>query len=394
MKRLIIPAVIVAAIATSPAIASAAGGVIAGRMLFYQNNQDYCPSTQNCDAANYVEAQYQTYQPLAELKVYVEDEAGTILGQSSTSVGGDFRIAWYRGTAPSSVRLFWRGEHKDGRFHLRTASGARFRSVTSYFAPVVGTTSASPQRRGDIRFGSATNPPAYANLYDGAWRMWHFALSYSNRMHALFTDVEIRAFGNDDSCPTSCAGGKQVSIDSNSTFVLSDRILHELGHIASELSHPWSTAADYCRDEPGSTQCGWSYQTAEWRSRSFEEGLATFLGDVAQFWFWAPDPTIGGTSREVNTACSTNESRWAQAMFQYLWDAYDDHADAGWDDADNVAYYAFIDTLASYCDGSGDHCASEGVANRDGRSASDFAYQMFELTGAHTTRERINNCVE
>ena len=69
------PLVLALASFVAAATAHAGSGVVRGRLLFYENNNDYCPSTRDCTGANYLEAQYNSYLPVSDAKVYVEKEA-------------------------------------------------------------------------------------------------------------------------------------------------------------------------------------------------------------------------------------------------------------------------------------------------------------------------------
>jgi hypothetical protein len=72
---------------------------------------------------------------------------------------------------------------------------------------------------------------------------------------------------------------------------------HEMGHIASYLSKPFSNcgAGNYPTacigvGTPGSCGGSWSIDAGEWKCLGFEEGLATFIGDVSYYWSWATGP--------------------------------------------------------------------------------------------------------
>ena len=62
-------------------------GVVSGRLRFYQNQGNYCPSTRDCSGAQYLESEYHTYQPVRDVKVYVETSGGTLIGSGSTDHG-------------------------------------------------------------------------------------------------------------------------------------------------------------------------------------------------------------------------------------------------------------------------------------------------------------------
>lgn len=50
--------------------ALAATGVVRGRLMFYQNQGNYCPATRDCTHAQYTQAQYNVANPVAHVKVY------------------------------------------------------------------------------------------------------------------------------------------------------------------------------------------------------------------------------------------------------------------------------------------------------------------------------------
>src|SRR5262249_23843091 len=138
---------------------------------------------------------------------------------------------------------------------------------------------------------------------------------------------------------------------------------------------------------------GWSLTSPEWKSASFEEGLATFFGDVANYWLYAPEPTTCLSTSYCDTSiekssgkfnCVTDEDRWALSTDRYLWDVYDtpDDYDAtpGYLDDVSVPYWQFFTTLESYPTGFGDHACDEpwkdssysSIDNFDGRDQYDF----------------------
>jgi hypothetical protein len=376
--------------------AEAASGAVFAKVLFYQNNNDYCPTTQDCTAANYLQSQYNTYQPFANAKVFMEDANGNLIGQSSVAADGYFTMNWFSSSLPSNARIYVRPFHKDDRFRFYLASGASYKFQFPTFTPINGTTlNGTAQDLGTYTLGTAASPSVYANVFDGAQRMWNDALRYSSDMVNNFNDVEIRAFGNDSECSSSCTSGTLIKLDSGATYVLSRRILHEMGHVVSSTAKAWGTNADYCYDSPGAASCGWNFTTQEWKSRSFEEGIATFFGDVTLYWYWANNPVINGVSREnQTTTCASGQSRWAESVLRYVWDVYDSHADTGWTDDTQYSYDTIVEALQKFCDGTGDHSVNEGQVNKDGRSSSDFAYNLGLINGDSTPTERARNCVD
>lgn len=190
--------------AATPAHATTSGWV-KGKITFYQNQGNYCPSTRTCTGANYLQASYQTGQPAAHTKVYVVDSSDRAIGSGVTDINGNFSIPWQSSNNANSGHFYWSFEHKDNRFNVRSGTGAQWVAWTSNISLPNGTTQATATNFGTIVWGNAASPHAVANVNDGAWRMWNYALSYSGIMNSNFTNVEIRAFN------TSRVNGRLVS---------------------------------------------------------------------------------------------------------------------------------------------------------------------------------------
>jgi hypothetical protein len=411
MRKLALRALLPLALLALSALAvpaSAADGVVKGRLRFYNNQGNYCPTDRDCTGARYLQADYNVYLPIRDVKVYAVASDGAVLGSGTTDANGNYTISWFAWTLATSVTgsVEWYGEHKDGRFSLRNASGGRYVFWTSNVTLRSGTTSRSPQDLGTRTWGSATAPHALANLYDGALRTWRDSLSASSRMVADFTNVEIWAF-DDDPCDTSCANGglKRVTIDSTgSAFTPQARIMHELGHIASHLAKPRTACSDYGRDGGDS----WNQTSAEWACASFEEGLATFFGDRAVYWASSPQPSTcnsagtcslsnRSTEASTGTSCVSGENRWALTVNRYLRDLYDTRNEA--QDTNSASFATFFDTLDRFGGGVGNRDVNEPWADflmalddLDGRSARDFRSHFESLTGADTASNFVNNC--
>src|SRR5690606_18517219 len=92
---------------------------------------------------------------------------------------------------------------------------------------------------------------------------------------------------------------RRVQLDSAAGFAPQARVMHELGHIASYVTHPWQFTRDYTwapSSPPGAPEPGaagkWQFTTAEWGVSGFEEAFATHYGSVA---FWN-DNSVNPTS--------------------------------------------------------------------------------------------------
>lgn len=395
-----------------PEQAAASYGWVSGRLMFYNNQGNYCANDgRSCSGTRYPQSQFNVNMPIRDVKVYVRNSGNQIIGQGITDSSGNFTLFWYNpGWGNITGNITWHGEHKDGRFAIRTSSGGTWVWWTSSRTLVNGTTTSF----GTQVWGNSSSPNSLANLYDGAVRMWRDALDYSNRMRAYFTNVQIRAY--DSSCPTSCATGsnKRILIDSaTSAYRPQGRVLHEMGHIASYVSHPNQRRrvfVDYTRDGVN----GWNMRSAEYAGPSFEEGLATFYGDVALYWHWNPEPysclSSGPCARTTNnnvetstgtrSVCAAGEERWALTTVRYLRDVYDSTS-GEWFDDDSEPYYNFFDSVNRFSNGFDNRDKDEPwaqilwityVDDRDGRSARDFRAHIEAHAGISTYFEFSRNC--
>jgi hypothetical protein len=399
----------------SEANAQIYSGVVTGTLRFYQNQGNYCPTTRDCSGAQYLESEYHTYQPVRDVKVYVETSAGSLIGSGSTDENGDFTITWIQlWSYTSAARVYFTGAHKDNRFRFQTPSGGTHKYQTSNFTLTNGGT----LDIGTRNWGSSSDPKEMVNAYDGAVSMWKNSLEKSNRMKNNFNDVVIYAFSDTEpnSCGTSCASGTRndIQLDDDAAYKPQARVMHEMGHIASYVASPRSRPSNnYCYPNDTGSGCTWSFTTAEWRSSSFEEGLATFISDSAFYYWWANDPrtcnstgACSGTSSEIETSkgsssnCATDEGRWALTTIRYLWDIYDGVDDPDFSDTVRRERYEVIDTLAAFPSGFDDHEKNEPfdsswtVDNRDGHSGYDFYYNQKynHSAGIDSYTLRQNNC--
>ncbi len=391
--------------------AEAAGGVITGDLRFFQAQENYCPNSRNCVGSMYTQSDFNVYAPIADIKIYLEDASGNVIGQSTTNSSGQFTLSWYSPGLPAQVTLEWRSEHKDGRFAIRTPSAGALYMGWWSFTPVDGTTVLSPQNIGTGNWGTSGTPNQILNAYDGARRMWHYSLQYSNRMVTNFTGIDIRAFSNSGplgTCSSSCAGGTTVQLDAQSdTYRMPQgRILHELGHIARVLSRDWLWVSNYNFN----SQPGWTLGSDEHKVDAFEEGLATFFGDVAFYWSNAVEPHTCITAAACNTgsfnletsrstSCSDpDDYRRAISVDRYLWDIYDTTQDGANSESISQNYSTFFDALASYPSGYGDGQHNEPFSSPtviddfDGRSALDFSNNYFAFTSVNEWSALSQNC--
>jgi hypothetical protein len=409
MRSLVLSTALITAFAGT---ASASSGYVRARVQFFQNQGGYCPTSRDCTGARYLASQFHTYLPIGDTRIWIRrDSDGTVIGQGSTDADGYFTIRWSDPSSSGSVAatFAWQAEHKDGRFAVRNADGLTFRMSSSPFLLTSGTTAGAPTELGNRRWGTSSSPHAIANVYEGATRMWN-VLKSSNRMLGAFTDVEILAFDS-ARCGTSCASGKTIVLDDNAAYAPQARVMHEMGHVASTLSNKNQTRSlppnIYCFID--TANCGWSLNSQEWQAAAFEEGLATFYGDVALYTAAATAPhtcyasaaPCGTGTFNVETSsrssCATGESRWALSTVRYLRDAYDDGVDYTGETL-SAPYHAFFDTVHAFDEGTWEDQKEEywnadysALDDKDGRSAHDFR-DVWIPWGTDSTTQYQGNC--
>jgi hypothetical protein len=417
MKRYILLVTVILGAFLSASRANAAGGVIRGTMLFYQNQGGFCPSGRNCTGATYLQSEFNTGVKIGDIKVYVRDQNSAIIGQGTTDWAGNFTVSWFRATMPTSATVEWASEHKDTRYRITTPDGVYLYRGIWNISLVDGTTALAPQNLGGAIWGWSGAPDQVLNAYDGAWKMWNYALLYSLRMTNYFTNVQIRAFSNTvpAQCPTSCALNGVVQLDTGAAFAPQARVMHEMGHIARERSRQWTPVTYYAY--PATTSGGsWSLNTQEWLAPAFEEGIATFIADVALYWYNAPAPhtcfasaaacPTGNFNTETSDPagfCTTaSQVRWPLSQVRYLWDNYDTQNDGvNYGESIQRPYSEFFEVLANYTSGYGDHHSDEPylpggstIDDLDGRSALDFSFYNNSLYGLIDFSSWGPNCAQ
>lgn len=411
-------AVLVALASLLPSSAFAAGrqGWVDGTLRFYNNQGNFCPTSRSCSGAQYLQSEFNSILPIRNVKVRLK--WGTlVVGQGVTDQLGVFNFQY---TIPSdsthTLVLETFLEEANGRFQVYDGDETtrRLYSNISYSALDSGGS------LGTFTWGSSSSPNPHANIYDSAWRTWYKAFSYSGLMNSYFTGVKIFAF-NATACPTSCASGddKEVIIDSVwSAYAPMGRTMHELGHIASDLASPgqsFKAVANYCypnTSPPPGGNCGWSETSSEWGSDQFEEGLATFLGMVAIYWGWNPEPhhcLLSGAACannsfdiEDSSGCTSADKREPLQVVRYLWDLYDTSVEGTWDTT-NEGYGWFFSAVNDFKGGSSDQYGNRGknepynssgsVDDYDGRSAYDFYFIWEDLHSNNAYSVRSNNCL-
>lgn len=414
MKRAYLSLTILVLLVLIPCTAFAASGYVSGTLKFWNKQGNYCPNTRNCTGATYPQSQYDNAQPVKEVQVQVLDNTWAVLGEGTSDTSGNFKIYWYRSTLPPSGMILWKARQKDSRWQIVSAStGGIYVNWTGTFTLINGTTYSNPQNVGTFVWGSSASPNHVANLYDGAWRQWNYALSGSGHLSANMTNVTIRAFDN-TTCPSSCSRGwfNDILIDSpQAALTPQGRIMHEMGHFAVYVAKPYNPAMGY--DYPNQCRyCGtWGPTTQEWQSAAFEEGIASFFATAAMYSAANPNPTdclsagyceLWWNNIETSTgwgSCSAGEDRWPLSHERYLWDVYDSVVDGNYSDTISVPFWYFISSLLNYPTGTNDQQHDEpwnasysAIDDYDGRSSGDFYYNFYVRFGIDTAYQVVSNC--
>lgn len=408
-----------AVIAAAPASAHAAAGTATGTIQHFNRMGNFCPTTRDCTGAKYPQSQFNVYRPIRHVKVYVRDQASTIIGQGITDGAGAFSVSWYSPALPTAIHFTWHAEQKDNRFTLYDAAGATWVFWTHGVTPVDGGTTAF----GTKSWGTSGSPHDITNWYDGAHREWWDSLWWSTRQTALFNNVSVYLASTD--CPTSCANGdsNQVWMDPGSAYAPHERIMHELGHIASDRGHDggnyWQMA-DYCWPGTGGSCDGWSQTSAEWWQTGMEEATASTYASFGLYSANAVAPhdcyasqaacatSLYNLETSTGTACAANENRRQLTLARTFWDLYDSHVDTagGFTDSASTSIDNMVQAFARFPNGRSDRQKNEGWGcfiieelwscwpdNRDARNMDDYRQHYFEQTGATGSSQLRMNCL-
>lgn len=432
MKRCLAALATLGFLMSVPSLAMAFGGTVTGRFFVWQNQGNFCPASLSpCVGARYLWTEYNTYVPVrdARFKVALWSDWSQIVGAGNSDANGNITINWYHPSISNpQVVILTTSTHSSFRFSIQDFVGNYWVSWAGPFTITNGATFSA----GNLGWGSPGNPSPNMNVYDGAWRMWNDSLVYSNRMVNSFTSVVIQAFEpavqppSGPWCGTSCASGstKTIRLDANAAYQPQARIMHECGHIASYLSRDWTFTGDtYCYPNTscGSTIGSWSLGNPSWGNTAFEEGLATFFGDVALYWANAgtnvqtclSTGACSGFNVETHTAgtnCASTRTRYPLSVDSYLRDLYDSNNESAtgtsstcptctYTDLFNIAFYNFFDTLAAYPTGTGlnqnnEHwnSAMTSIDNVDGRGAASFQKNLETYLAVFSSNTRALNC--
>lgn len=421
----IIAVVCLTALATTGTVqAQWTSGQVTGQLRFWNRLGNYCDPVYSCfggcSGAFYVASQYNTSQPIPHTKVYVRAPDDSIIGMGQTDVAGNFTVSWNDPRGPASLYVTWHAEERHGRFTVRPQSGGTF-FMWSNSLPrdLDGTT-----EFGTLTWGSSGSPHEVANIYVAAWREWWEGLWWSDRMYNTFTNVSIYV-GTTHECVTSgCASGpnRWVKLAPSHYAMPQARVMHEMGHVASWLSHDSSGVgylpmAEYCYPTTGSG-CSWAADTAEWRQPAEEEGRANWFADIG---LWSRSRQVVSNCLS-NLACACNyrvdlsdgpitgphcpdnEDRDPLTIERIFWDAFDTTVDCTGGFCDNTALSInnMTNIWASYPPGTCSGCVNEGwsctslgcsIVNRDARTMWDFAYRTTVLISDTNIYQTVSlNC--
>jgi hypothetical protein len=336
--------------------AFAFSGYMTATIQYFENNGNYCDNAtqgQDCTDTMYTSAQFGGMRAVPDAQILIygfvtqPTSQWVVIGQGSTDVNGKFVAQWFSTFKPTSAYFVLNADQKNDKFRVRQTDGSLWAIQSNQIVPVDGTTSGSPQTFSSAPFGwgqSAASANPVANVYAMA-HLQYQSLTDSATLATSFTGVEVRAFyapgvgGPLGACGSACAGfsGSQpyVQLPVGSGFSPQARILHEMGHIASNLLQRRAQAVDYCWPDTAVTggcadtnadgftepdangdgitdpgPAGWvlnpvvgagatfANSGGEWGNIRFEEGFATFIGDRAIYRQGAPEPTtcISATS--------------------------------------------------------------------------------------------------
>mgnify|MGYP004353315331 FL=1 len=330
--------------------------------------------------------------------MYINGANGSQIGDGCTDDNGVFSVPWYSSTSDTQASLVWSAEHCDSRVAIRSGSGNTFVMWT----PNKAISNGRPTNWGTMNWGSPNAAHAIANVYDGAERTWRDSLQYANRLLTYFNNVEVRAFSS--ACSTSCyqESTNRVLLDTapDTPYVYSPRIAHELGHAASRFASR-EQRSKVCGDYSFGGSGGWSYDSSEWSCAAFEEGVATWFGDVSRFWYNATSPTtcfsMGGCvpdpDKNIETSsgssCASGSDRSMINNLRFIWDIYDVA-----NDGETVAeHYSYVtDGLFYFTVGTANRQRDEDEVDLDGRSAFDYRMNYFSNRSVSVFTPWNNNC--
>jgi hypothetical protein len=395
------------AVILKAAPAFAVGGNVTGTLQFYQQNGSYCPTSgpnaRDCTGTNYPQSEFHQPAPIRHVPVYLYNEDLGVIGQTESDDSGYFNINygtpwWYWNTGERNY-VYYISRQAGLRVFVNYADGG-YRWWPSWYIALNGGT----YNMGTLYWGSSD---AWQNTYWAAEKVWRESLQYIGVFQTNYW-VEIRGFTNND-VPgfLSCGGGScngctqhKVLLDTTAGFAPQGRVMHEMGHAASQTAKPWRCPGSALANFDGLP--GWSFTRQLWKVNASEEALATFLADSTLYWPNATQPhTCNASQAECSTGsfnletsdgasgCYVGEHRWPLSGMRMLWDAYDDPND-GYDQgvALGWAWWPLWDVLSHYPNGTGWAQTDEiwnsdytAVDSPDGRSGVSYDYNLFNDYG-------------
>ncbi|GEM_PF-2094150 len=377
-------------------------GYVSGILRSYNNLGQYCPDdlSRSCVGSNYNESDANSFQPLRHMKVRLYN-GNHLIGVGTTNIAGAYLIQYSSPTVPGSLKIRVRLEHRDGRFRVFLANGHS--QNLDYTSSIVywNTSASNPQYMGTIHWGSAGLPIKGANIYEGAWRTWHYAFRYSAPIGWHFNNVKIL---NGTSGNVSSSNEKKISILSGSQFQY-HTIAHEMGHVGSSAATNGGTfdypPNVYCYPNTSGTNCNHTLSSQEWGSAQFEEGLATFMGMAGAFDPSSHDPiycigqgedicappSTSSLSVDLETSlgsnCTNADRRREINSAKYMRDLYDNTTGDGM----QISFSNMMVSIHSFYNGIGSSTGNHGknepwsfwktyVDDFDGRSTRDYRYHI------------------
>lgn len=333
------------------------------------------PSNSNCTGARWLDTMNARAQPIRGITVELRlDSTGALIGTGVTNASGNVSIPWSTPTVGPTT-MSWNLRRADGRFHVKTKSGADI----VYWNPTPSLSNGTTTNNGTLIWGNG----AHVNVYYATERAWTDAFSSSSLLWDKFTGVTVKV---GDYSNSSYTGGKTVQISDLHTGDF-DMIVHELGHIASDLA---SGNFSSCGEYGYGGMSGHSLRSPEWQCAGFEEGIATGIGSRALYWQTAIQPIMFGENLETPTSapCSISDSnRWELRSATFWRDFYDSVNDGS--DTSLTPYAAVFDVLDAFGGGHDNHDKNEPyntalllrLDDKDGRSAEDFRWVAVNRVG-------------
>ena len=419
--------------------AKAATGTITTTSYLWNQNGNYCPSTNACVGSIYPQVDFNSWKPVSNAKVVAYSAAGAIIGQGIMNDAGSTTLTWTATPAPAQAFLRIYPNQKLSAFYFTDTSGSLYNAFTAPVNLVSGGNTTFP----NSFIGTQVAPNPYFNAYWAGELQWRRVLSLVGLLVTNFVNVEIRGFANvipgyidaGGIALSSRAFGplKKIQLDTNAAYSPQGRVMHEMGHMASYLTNPFRFGSDYTWG--GGAPSQWGFTTAEFGHVSFEEAISTHYGNMTLWGDNSVTPTtclsaghcysaalvastpLFGTNVEAtsfpfginncSTAAAAPESRWPLSATRYLWDVFDNRNDADgdtysanqsghfWQHLANLASYpaglGFFQEDEPWAPGAGGAVVLGTAAEKDGRGVA--TYRLYYASSTQDTNLlRVSNC--